>query len=1044
MNQKVNRYSYRFFKSIKLMMLAVLVIQAQPVCHAVASVPVKVGIYQNEPKIYLDTQGKPAGFFPEILNFIAEKEDWKLEYFPCVWNDCLSKVEKGEFDLMMDVAFSEERAKRFNFNKEAVLLNWSRVYAREGVEIRSVLDLDRKKIAVVKSSIQFRKLKADAQAYNILPTFIETESFAKVFDVIEKGEADAGIVNRLFGAQQMKNFGLRETGIVLYPSRLMFASPKVKRDKQLLERIDKHLAALKKDRSSIYFTALKKVLAPVKKPVSQVPSLTAEELIWLAAHPEIKIAINQAWPPMDYIETQGRPQGIGVGFIKALNTRLNGRLKIVPLSWKEMYEGVKEKQIDALMDITPRPDRKPFFNFTKPYISIPHIIIAPKDAPYYENLSLLKGKTVGVERGFFIVRVLREKYPGIKVKLFNTTSDALDAVSKGITDAYIGNRAVAMYIIEQELITNLKGHGKIEETASINAIGVRKDWPILRDILQKALDDLNGDEISSILRNWGNLYGEEVAAAIQLSPEEKAWITAHPVLRLGYDTDWPPAEYVNSKGQFVGMSADSMKLLSKIIGVEIKPTDPQSWQTTLQEMKTGSIDILSSVTRTAQLEEFLFFSRPYLSFPMVIVTNQAAPYIGNIDELIGRKIAVAEGHAGQDILKDRHPELDLLLADGVTEGLKAVIRRDAYAFIGNLAAISHVISRKGMTGLKVSGETPYKYDISVGTPKYQPVLAGIIQKALDTITEEEHNTIYQRWVSVTYERRVDYRLLLKVLIGAILIVLAVLYWNRRLAREISLRRKIEGELMEAKEAAESANRVKSAFLASMSHELRTPLNSIVGFTGIILNELAGPLNLEQKKQMKMVKGSSHHLLNLINDVLDISKIEAGELQVSYEKFSMRDVVNHVAESLKPLAEQKGLTLSVEIGSEVDMISSDERRVRQILINLANNAIKFTEKGTVKIVCLKRDSRIEVEVTDSGIGIKDEDIDKLFKPFQQLDTGISRRYEGTGLGLSVCKRILEMLGGDIRVKSQFGKGSTFAFTLPLTPEEKNEEKENSDH
>ncbi|MBN2538489.1 MAG: transporter substrate-binding domain-containing protein [Deltaproteobacteria bacterium] len=1017
-------------------------IQTQLVCHSIASVPVKVGIYQNAPKIYLDQQGRPAGFFPELLNFIAEKEDWKLEYIPCTWNECLDKVESGELDLMMDVAFSESRAGRFNFNKEVVLGNWSGVYTRYGISIRSILDLDRKKIAVVKGSIQAHKLKADAHAYGISPTFIETGSFTTVFDMIEKGEADAGIVNRLFGAQQVKNFGLQETGVVLYPSRLMFVAPKLKGNK-LLDRIDKHLTELKKDRRSVYYAALERVLAPAQKPVSHVLSLTVEELAWLAAHPEITVAVNRAWPPMDYVDAQGKPQGIGIGFIKALNTRLKGRLKIVPLPWTEMCKAVKEKRIDALMDITPRPDRESFFNFTKPYVSVPHIIIAPKDAPHYENLSHLKGKSVGVERDFFIETVLRDKYPDIKVKLFNTTSDALDAVSKGITDAYIGNRAVAMYIIERELINNLKGHGKIEETASINVIGVRKDWPVLRDILQKALDNLNKDEVTSILRRWVTPY-EEYAVRIQLSPEEKAWITAHPVLRMGYDTSWPPVEYMDSEGRFVGMSADFTKLVGNIVGVAIQPTAPKSWQTTLEEIKSGSIDVLFAVTRTPQREEFLSFSKPYLNFPMVIVTDQAASYIGDMNELKGKKIAVVNGHASHDILKVRHPELDLMLTADAKAGLHAVKRRDAYAYIGSLAAISYVISHESISSLMVCGETPYNYELSIGVSKKQPILASIMQKAVTAITEEERNAIYQKWISVTYKRSVDYGLLLKVLLGSILIVLVVFYWNRRLAREIGLRRKIEGELVEAKETAESANRVKSAFLSSMSHELRTPLNSIIGFTGITLNELAGPLNLEQKKQLKMVKGSARHLLDLINDVLDISKIEAGELRVSCEEFSMRDAVNQVAESLKPLAEQKGLSLSVEIAPEVDKIASDERRIRQILINLANNAIKFTEKGAVKIVCLQRDSFIEVEITDSGIGIKDRDIGKLFKPFQQLDTGTSRRYEGTGLGLSVCKRILDMLGGTIRVKSQFGKGSTFTFTLPLVPEEENDEKEDPDH
>ena len=237
------------------------------------------------------------------------------------------------------------------------------------------------------------------------------------------------------------------------------------------------------------------------------------------------------------------------------------------------------------------------------------------------------------------------------------------------------------------------------------------------------------------------------------------------------------------------------------------------------------------------------------------------------------------------------------------------------------------------------------------------------------------------------------------------------------------------------ELAQDADRMKSAFLASMSHELRTPLNSIIGFTGILLQGLVGPLNDEQIKQLGMVKSSAAHLLELINDILDISKIEADQLKISIAPFNMNELIVKVTQGVAPLAEKKALPLHVYISPEVGQITSDQRRVEQILINLLNNAIKFTEKGEIRVECILNDGWVETHVIDSGIGIRQEDMQKLFQPFQQLDIGLSRRYEGTGLGLSICKRLLEKLGGTIWVMSEWGVGSTFSFTLPFEDQEK---------
>ena len=249
------------------------------------------------------------------------------------------------------------------------------------------------------------------------------------------------------------------------------------------------------------------------------------------------------------------------------------------------------------------------------------------------------------------------------------------------------------------------------------------------------------------------------------------------------------------------------------------------------------------------------------------------------------------------------------------------------------------------------------------------------------------------------------------------------------------------DLQMATERAEAADRIKSAFLATMSHELRTPLNSIIGFTGIMIQGLAGPLNQEQNKQLGMVRTSARHLLALVNDVLDISKIEAGQLDVSHELFDVRESVDKVIALVTPLAQKKGLALRIESAAALGKAESDERRFEQVLLNLLSNAIKFTERGEVVLTAelvadfqsdhsASKRSAVRLHVSDTGMGIKPEDLPALFQPFRQIDTGLARNHEGTGLGLAICRRLANLMGGDITVESVWEKGSTFSVTLPL--------------
>jgi PAS domain S-box-containing protein len=249
----------------------------------------------------------------------------------------------------------------------------------------------------------------------------------------------------------------------------------------------------------------------------------------------------------------------------------------------------------------------------------------------------------------------------------------------------------------------------------------------------------------------------------------------------------------------------------------------------------------------------------------------------------------------------------------------------------------------------------------------------------------------------------------------------------------ALERRVEertAELSAANERLTELDRLKSQFLASMSHELRTPLNSIIGFTSLLRRGLSGPVNEEQVKQLGIVQSSASHLLGLIDDLLDVSRVEAGRADLLREPFNFVEVVNEVTRSLQPMADHKGLRVVVDVAQPAIPMLGDRKRALQILLNLVTNALKFTEKGTVRVAAVSSENTLRVEVADTGIGIQAEHLGMLFEAFRQIDGSAQRVYEGTGLGLYLCRKLLTLMGGEIRVESEYGKGSRFLYSMPL--------------
>jgi signal transduction histidine kinase/DNA-binding response OmpR family regulator len=527
---------------------------------------------------------------------------------------------------------------------------------------------------------------------------------------------------------------------------------------------------------------------------------------------------------------------------------------------------------------------------------------------------------------------------------------------------------------------------------------------------------------------------------IHFSQKEKAYLKQHPVLRVAFDVDWPPVEFSDKDLGMKGMTTDYLNIMSELLGVEFRPSRPRPWKEMMRAVKNGELDFFSAISPTPQRREWMGFTDSYLSFPIVILTGNKVPYIGSMSDLKGKPIAVVDGYASHDFLLENHPDLTLLPVGDVKDGLMTVSTGKAFAFIGSLAAASHVMSREGLAELKVSGETPYSFELAMGTRKDNAVLLKILDKALASISPQKRNSINSRWISVTFEHAMDYSLIWRISIGVFFIFTLVIYWNRRLKKEIAERKRAE-------EAAAAANQAKSEFLANMSHELRTPLNAILGFSQIMARN---PKFSHEEENLRIIQRSGTHLLNLINQVLDLSKIEAGRITTDEHSFDLFHLLDELKNMWSFQAEKKELTLQFDRNPDVPRyIRTDEVKLRQVLINLLSNAIKFTEKGSVKLrvsqknpMVLENNERsknskrspqqyvkclIQFEIEDTGPGIAKEEMDHLFEAFRQTSIGREVR-EGTGLGLVISHKFVQLLGGDMQVKSEVGRGTTFSFDI----------------
>ncbi len=782
--------------------------------------------------------------------------------------------------------------------------------------------------------------------------------------------------------------------------------------------------------------------------------LSPEEKKWLKSHQVIPILGDAKWPPIGFADRTGHYKGVAADYIKLIGRRLGIRFEVITdYSWRQMMDLVKSKKANGITCIARDGDREGYLAFSDPYFVCPYVIVSHKKSQGISGVETLAGRTVSIEDKYLLHTRLKEEYPQVILIPVNDTQTALESVRKGISDAYIGNLMVIKYLFRKTGIDDLKVTAPSPWPGSRLRMGIRKDWPLLVSSVNKAIEHISQESHRLINQRWLELPGDtEHETDDFLSSKEKEWLKAHPDIRLGIDPAWPPFEFFSKEDEYSGLSSEYVKRINKKLGLSMAPLKGLTWSRAIGMGKDRQIDIFPCISPSLDRAKFLSFTKPYLSFPMVVAARTDFPFIGGLDELGKMQVAVVKDYVSHEILRNRYEYLKLTPTESVDEGLIQVSQGHADVFVGNLASITYCTKKLGLTNIKISAVTPYKFNLSIGVRRDWPELVGILDKALESIPESEKDQIRNSWISMQFEHRIDWDLLFRWILGMTLvsgtILGIILFSNSKLKKEVGERKRAEQALMESheklaravavakaeKRKAQDADQAKSQFLANMSHEIRTPMNAVIGMTHLILET---GLDNRQKDYVNKIDISARSLLNLINDILDFSKIEAGKMDLEIIEFSLDETMENLAGLITVKAEKKkDLEVLFRLDPEVPgSLKGDPLRLNQVLVNLGNNAVKFTEKGHILVsadVLEKTDNQIVLKfsVTDSGIGMTGEQQKKIFKAFSQGDSSTTRRYGGTGLGLTISKRIVEMMGGQITVKSQAGKGSTFSFTVPL--------------
>lgn len=629
-----------------------------------------------------------------------------------------------------------------------------------------------------------------------------------------------------------------------------------------------------------------------------------------------------------------------------------------------------------------------------------------------QSLIDLSQKTIGYVTGDRSIHKFISAYEvDAKIKDYRTIKLAFEAMSRGELHAVYAEDGLAL---NQAL--NL-----FKVKRSLEVYGIESDIRMISRNEARGLIDLVDQNLHQYSNELAllkeNSYYEYLRDRLPLDRYELNQLLSTTSIKVGYMQDYIPFDYENN-GVKKGISAEILTLLSKVINVPLEYIPYNQYEQMVADFIAGDLNIISTGSvLDPHINDGVIATSVYSQPEVAIASHNNQEMVSHhIFDLSRHKIALMRGSWQEELLKKNKIEYEPVYVNNIREALEKVDIGEADYTIDTYWALSYIVGELNLKRIRVDGELEvYDYKVFLLKEKDQ-----VLSNALDAIIRMINIEAYEEkglYADYVLDRVYDFYEILTVVLFGLLIFIGI-YISFLIKR-----------LNVEKEKAEEANKSKGDFLAKMSHEIRTPLTAIMGYINLLNRSPNIPL--KEKEQLKIAQNSSSILLNLVNDILDFSKIDAGKVKLVNEPFNLNLMIHNTVNIIGVMAEEKKLDFNVKLDPKLPkFIQGDERRLEQILINILSNSVKFTKSGYVALTIhheILRDSlRINYIIKDTGKGMDMHMIDTIFEAFEQEDNSISREYGGSGLGLYIAKDFVKRMGGEIRVESNVGEGTTFYF------------------